>query len=1173
MKRKLLLAALCVVGALGFNANAQEDVTSTFLKNADLSDASDRTNKTSWTTQTNVQDWQTNGAVAVVEFYSDWNNGVGGATMTQKDFELSQSVTLPAGDYRIAVNAFYRNGDGDGTNPNKAWIFAGTKTQNVVALTSAGVGAYSGSSDLYKAATAFSQGDFSNAFDFSLESETTIDLGFKGNFTTTHSWCILGPVKLYKYSLDDYLVDYRAKVSEAEALYSSPMNAGVLSALQSAVVDESTFNLSSEVTAAIATLTTAITNANNSIANYASLKSVIDAYDAKATLLDADGTSVYNTNVADAKDAYENRTATDGAAQKAAVVAAFNAGVLATQQPGDGLDMTAYITNPTVDGDTGWTTERPKGGNGPLINNTSFEYWAGNANPRSEGSFNYYQELNNLPQGAYTISADMYNSLNGESGTDYHDGQEGEHPGFSATSGVYGLSSNEEVALVTTDGTTLQTYTTGEVLVFRGKMTIGVKNIVTPMAARWFVADNFKLTYARPLTAEEIAANTPPESISLEPTSANLTVYDETTFVPTILPETAGDKTVTWTSSNEAVATVNNSGVVTAVGVGSATITATANGADGVFTTATVTVSDVTPATAAPSFYSEIAEGDFYIMNAATGKFLGGANDWGTHASIIEHGIPFTVALSNGKYTLDSHTYNDANSHFVNGAYIDGASAELVITPVADGKYTISTGETSGYYSAFTTSTYVDTRAVNPNSALAQWYFLSKTDRDKMLAAATSGNPVDATYYIKEANISRNLRVSYDVSGWTGIAYGEDKNQSNANYNAQVWNGSVNVSQEITGIPNGTYTLKMQGFSSGTDVKLKANNAEVALLAQPSNINSQSGAATAFTNGEYVNTLDVTVTDRTLTISLTGDCSGAKWLCYDNFELYMTEYTANTGIIASIDDDEIEVGKTAKITATTDPATASFNALTFTSSNNEVATVDEDGVVTAVAEGEATITITANEMEDFSETIDVTVTLTSVDMTVKAGKYGTFVAPFEVTIPDGIEAYKVTGLKSDNETLNMESVTTTIPANTPVVLKNQAAENVNETFTGKSTATEDSYTVGLLTGVYTESEVPEGSYVLQTQGGVQGFYQVEGSDFTAIPNRAYLTVPATSGAANVRALFFPADGEATGIEAIGVLTSGNYDAIYTANGVKVNSLQKGLNIVVKDGKSYKIFVK
>ncbi len=246
MKRHLLFAMLCIVGAL--NMSAQEDVTDTYLTNANLSSLN------GWT-QSGYTAWKTDGAVPVIEFWN-WST----------QFNFSQTVTLPAGNYRIAVNSFYRNSwTGDGTNNNMAWIFAGSQTKNVVALNSmSDLSGYSGSNDLYKAATAFSLGNFSNEFDFDVAEESTIELGFRGT-CPDGGWCILGPVKLYKYSLEDYLVDYRAKVAEAQALNEADMFPTAWANLQAAIVDESTFSLVSEVTAAINTLSAAINAANTSI--------------------------------------------------------------------------------------------------------------------------------------------------------------------------------------------------------------------------------------------------------------------------------------------------------------------------------------------------------------------------------------------------------------------------------------------------------------------------------------------------------------------------------------------------------------------------------------------------------------------------------------------------------------------------------------------------------------------------------------------------------------------------------------------------------------------------------------------------------------------------------------------------------------------------------------------
>lgn len=176
-------------------ANAQTDITADKLTNADLS-----TVDAGWTYYSDdfkYTDWKTDGDVPVVEFYSQWNAGASVSMEKQKDFKFSQKVTLAAGEYRIAVNAFYRNGAGDGTNEDKAWIFAGDQKKNVAALNSDGVGAYTGSNDLYKAANAFSKGDFLNSFDFTVDAEGEVELGFQGFFNTSLSWCILGPVKLY----------------------------------------------------------------------------------------------------------------------------------------------------------------------------------------------------------------------------------------------------------------------------------------------------------------------------------------------------------------------------------------------------------------------------------------------------------------------------------------------------------------------------------------------------------------------------------------------------------------------------------------------------------------------------------------------------------------------------------------------------------------------------------------------------------------------------------------------------------------------------------------------------------------------------------------------------------------------------------------------------------------
>ncbi len=96
----------------------------------------------------------------------------------------------------------------------------------------------------------------------------------------------------------------------------------------------------------------------------------------------------------------------------------------------------------------------------------------------------------------------------------------------------------------------------------------------------------------------------------------------------------------------------------------------------------------------------------------------------------------------------------------------------------------------------------------------------------------------------------------------------------------------------------------------------------------------------------------------------------------------------------------IEKGKTAQLEATVLPENATDPTVTWTSSNTEVATVDEaTGEITAVSEGTTTITAAAGEQTAACEVTVASVSLT--DLALKVGDEAA--APEAVIKPDDIE--------------------------------------------------------------------------------------------------------------------------------------------------------------------------
>lgn len=100
---------------------------------------------------------------------------------------------------------------------------------------------------------------------------------------------------------------------------------------------------------------------------------------------------------------------------------------------------------------------------------------------------------------------------------------------------------------------------------------------------------------------------------------------------------------------------------------------------------------------------------------------------------------------------------------------------------------------------------------------------------------------------------------------------------------------------------------------------------------------------------------------------------------------------------------------------------------------------------------------------------------TSYNLTVGDAGAATLVLPYETTIPSGVKAYTLS--YTSGSEITATEVSTTIPANTPVLINASAGTYTFEATDTKTTKAATP-TSGSLTGVWTSTTVPSGSYIL-----------------------------------------------------------------------------------------------
>ena len=115
------------------------------------------------------------------------------------------------------------------------------------------------------------------------------------------------------------------------------------------------------------------------------------------------------------------------------------------------------------------------------------------------------------------------------------------------------------------------------------------------------------------------------------------------------------------------------------------------------------------------------------------------------------------------------------------------------------------------------------------DDAKNQWMFVTKAERDALLAAATQTEGVDATYYIVDPAFDHNhaLQSVWTSSNGSNLdVWGDWIQYAPADANLWIADADVSVSQEITGLKPGLYGVSVQSvYMHPSD--FSASNAEL----------------------------------------------------------------------------------------------------------------------------------------------------------------------------------------------------------------------------------------------------------------------------------------------------------------------------------------------------------
>lgn len=923
--------------------------------------------------------------------------------------------------------------------------------------------------------------------------------------TSNNQWYVFQGFEILYSSFAALKADILSEAANIDQ--TKPMNASVLSTLQNAITAVEDADTPDDITVAISALSNAIANVGTSIAQYESTATALTIYNAKAALLDEAGQQAYD--VSDIQTKYDNRTLDEDLANSIKEI--YIASVKA--QTTEGTDFTDIVENASCASMDNWSINISFGnfhlntwsteGNtdGSNMRTPFIEMWNGaNALPNSIIS---HTQITGLATGKYKVSifARIYC----------------EGAGASSNSGSLVMFANDKTLSVNT-GTPITfnnlngyygVYEITATVTEAGTLDFGF--IIDNAPYTWIAFKDAQLTFVRPLGEIDAAKDILEGAIS----SAEAIKDDVmTASVKADLVAKIAAAETAMESEDKDVVTAANSALTTAISAANTSIAAYAELASAIAPYAESTDTGVAAAyTAAKAIY-DAATMTTEDVNAYIPTFR-----HNVYLATVE--TPYNgAAVTAGTFYL----YNVEAGKFLQGYNDWGTRASLryngqAIKLETNGEgYNINTQISNGGNHWLDSGMWMD-------AGTAKYIFESIGDNIYIIR-------LDGTnYYLK-----------YD--GDSGYRINLNEGESNACYwqlvTADAIKAAAHANADRDNAFEVTSLIDDSNFSRGNGLK-----SSWSMGSECTNQNLGGGEQYNFCGESWRSAF-------TLKQTLNGMPNGIYTMTCQGFENPYDGNPQGAYIYANNATGSI-------LTNTTGLNSMSGASEAFRDGQYENAPVTfvvTDGTITMGIKQERTTswTIFDNFRLYYLGEAD------SVSMKISGtAHYGTFIAPFDVTLPEGIEAY---GCSSTNgEKLELTSMNGTIPANTPAIVYSENA--VNQKFYGLGTSENDEYTVGYLTGVYVEQQAPVDSYVLQDHDGVVKFYIVDDSydQPTIRPNRCYLSLDGTE----VKAFGFDF---ADAIKNINVNRNVN-ETIYNLAGQAVDKNYKG--IVIKNGK--KILVK